>query len=42
MRSFARFAGRDGSHAGLSDASESQLRRHFSTALTAFAVAKLG
>jgi len=36
------FAGRAGSHAGLSGAADSQLRRHFATALIAFAVAKLG
>jgi hypothetical protein len=42
MRTFATFAGRAGSHAGLSDATDSQLRRHFATALIAFGVAKLG
>lgn len=42
MKTFAAFAGRDGSHAGLSDASESQLRRHFAAALIAFGIAKLG
>jgi hypothetical protein len=42
MKTFAVFAGRAGSHAGLSDASDSQLRRHFATALIAFGVAKFG
>ena len=42
MRSFATFAGRAGSHAGLSDATDSQLRRHFASALIGFGVAKLG
>jgi hypothetical protein len=42
MRAFATFAGRAGSHAGLSDATDSQLRRHMATALIAFGVAKLG
>jgi len=42
MKTFANFAGRAGSHAGLSDATDSQLRRHFATALIAFGVAKLG
>lgn len=42
LRTFMTFAGRAGSHAGLSGAADSQLRRHFSTALIAFAVAKLG
>lgn len=42
MRTFATFAGRAGSHPGLSDATDSQLRRHFATALIAFGVAKLG
>jgi hypothetical protein len=41
LRAFAKFAGRDGSHAGLSAAADAQLRRHFVTALIAFAVAKL-
>jgi hypothetical protein len=36
------FAGRNGSHAGLSDATDSQLRRHFATALIAFGIGKLG
>jgi hypothetical protein len=40
IKSFARFAGRDGSHAGLSAAADAQLRRHFATALIAFALAK--
>jgi hypothetical protein len=42
MRTFATFAGRAGSHAGLSDANDSLLRRHIATALIAFGVAKLG
>jgi hypothetical protein len=42
LRTFMTFAGRAGSHAGLSDATDAQLRRHFATALIAFAVAKLG
>jgi hypothetical protein len=42
MKSFVTFAGRDGSHAGLSDATDSQLRRHFASALIGFGVAKLG
>jgi hypothetical protein len=42
MKAFAAFAGRAGSHAGLSDAVDSGLRRHFAAALIAFAVAKLG
>jgi len=41
LQAFAKFAGRDGSHAGLSAAADAQLRRHFSSALIAFAVAKL-
>lgn len=40
LRAFSKFAGRDGSHAGLSAAADAQLRRHFSTALIAFAIAK--
>jgi hypothetical protein len=40
IKSFAGFAGRDGSHAGLSAAADAQLRRHFATALIAFALAK--
>jgi hypothetical protein len=40
IKSFARFAGRAGSHAGLSAAADAQLRRHFATALIAFALAK--
>lgn len=40
VRAFAAFAGRDGSHAGLSAAADAQLRRHFATALIAFALAK--
>lgn len=42
LRTFMTFAGRAGSHAGLSGAADSQLRRHFATALIAFALAKLG
>lgn len=42
VRTFMGFAGRAGSHAGLSGAADSQLRRHFATALMAFAIAKLG
>jgi hypothetical protein len=42
IRTFMAFAGRAGSHAGLSGAADSQLRRHFATALIAFAIAKLG
>jgi hypothetical protein len=42
MKAFATFAGRAGSHAGLSDAVDSGLRRHFATALIAFGVAKIG
>jgi len=39
---FMAFAGRAGSHAGLSGAADSQLRRHFATALMVFAITKLG
>ena len=42
MKAFAKFAGRAGSHAGLSDAVDSGLRRHFAVALIAFGVAKIG
>jgi hypothetical protein len=42
LRTFMAFASRAGSHAGLSGAVDSQLRRHFATALIAFGVAKLG
>jgi hypothetical protein len=42
LRTFMAVAGRAGSHAGLSGAADSQLRRHCATALIAFAVAKLG
>ena len=42
LRAFMAFAGRAGSHAGLSGAADSQLRRHFATAVIAFGVAKLG
>jgi hypothetical protein len=41
LRAFMAFAGRAGSHAGLSGAADSQLRRHLATALIAFGVAKL-
>jgi hypothetical protein len=41
-RAFMAFAGRAGSHAGLSGAADSQLRRHFATALMVFAMTKLG
>lgn len=40
VRAFAAFAGRDGSHAGLSEAADAHLKRHFATALIAFALAK--
>jgi hypothetical protein len=42
MREFATFAGRNGSHAGISDAVDSQLRRHMATAVIRFGIAKLG
>jgi hypothetical protein len=42
VRAFMTFAGRDGSHAGISDQVDAQLRRHFATAIMTFAVAKLG
>jgi len=42
MKAFSTFAGRAGSHAGLSDAVDSGLRRHFAVALIAFGVAKIG
>jgi len=42
MKAFATFAGRAGSHAGLSGAVDSGLRRHFAAALIAFGVAKIG
>lgn len=41
LRTFSTFAGRAGSHAGLSGAADPQLRRHFATALIAFGLAKL-
>jgi hypothetical protein len=41
VRSFVAFAGRAGSHAGISDQVDAQLRRHFATALLSFAIAKL-
>lgn len=40
VKAFMAFAGRAGSHAGTSDATDSQLRRHMASALIAFAVAK--
>lgn len=40
LKAFMSFAGRAGSHAGLSGAADSQLRRHMAAALIAFAVAK--
>jgi hypothetical protein len=42
MKAFSTFAGRAGSHAGLSDAVDSGLRRHFAAALISFGVAKIG
>lgn len=42
LRAFMAFAGRAGSHAGLSGAADSQLRRHFATAVIAFGISKLG
>ena len=41
-RSYMAFAGRAGSHAGVSEAADAQLRRHFAAALITFAVMKLG
>jgi len=41
LRTAAAFAGRAGSHAGISDAADCQLRRHIVTALIAFGIAKL-
>jgi hypothetical protein len=41
-RAFMAFAGRAGSHAGISDQVDAQLRRHFATSLMSFAIAKLG
>jgi hypothetical protein len=41
LQAFMGFAGRAGSHAGLSGATDSQLRRHFASALIAFGIAKL-
>lgn len=40
-RAFMAFAGRAGSHAGISDQVDAQLRRHMATALMSFVVAKL-
>jgi hypothetical protein len=42
LKAFASFAGSAGSHAGMSDAAECQLRRHFVTALMVFGMTKLG
>lgn len=41
IKSFMAFAGRDGSHAGISEEADAQLRRHMATALISFAVLKL-
>jgi len=41
VKSFMAFAGRDGSHAGISEESDAQLRRHMATALISFAILKL-
>jgi hypothetical protein len=41
-KAFMGFAGRAGSHAGISDQVDAQLRRHVATALMSFAIAKLG
>jgi hypothetical protein len=41
FKAFMAFAGRDGSHAGVSDQTEAQLRRHMATALMSFVIAKL-
>ena len=40
-KAFMAFAGRAGSHAGISDQVDAQLRRHMSTALMSFVIAKL-
>ena len=40
-RAFMAFAGRAGSHAGISDQVDAQLRRHMATALMSFVIAKL-
>jgi hypothetical protein len=40
IRAFASYAGGAGSHAGISPAADAGLRRHFATALIAFAMAK--
>ncbi len=42
LKAFASFAGSAGSHAGMSDATECQLRRHFVSALIVFGITKLG
>ena len=42
VRAYMAFAGRAGSHAGISDAADAQLRRHFAAALMSFAIMKLG
>ena len=41
LRTFTAFAGTAGSHPGMSDATECQLRRHFVTALITFGITKL-
>lgn len=41
IKAFMAFAGKAGSHAGISDQAEAQLRRHIATALITFAVLKL-
>jgi hypothetical protein len=42
LRAAAAFAGAKGSHAGLSDAADSQIRRPIITALIVWGIAKLG
>ncbi len=42
VKAFMDYAGENGSHAGVSDAAECQLRRHFATAIITFALTKLG
>jgi hypothetical protein len=41
LQAFGGFAGRAGSHAGISESSDAQLRRHVATALIAYAIARL-
>lgn len=41
FRAYAAFAGENGSHAGLSNPAECQLRRHFGAALLTYAIKKL-